>query len=376
MPHGLSAVRKVARCAKTQPMRFRLPLLRRPGSDPTILAPASSAPVPTPRNWPFRRSSRGLEARPTAASNETTWAVVPRSVPASMRGVLGLPATPAFMPRVRRLDRFSAQRTPSCARRALSPLCWCIFQAAIQYAAATRAVDAGQASWRNVGVSADNDCPGSRQSGRTIPPRHQAVTRRVFSNPLAAQGPDAACAACHYPLSAKLEQSSSGVVTGMLQPRQSSCPMRCRSLRSSTDAFTSEEARLPAQEARSGVVQRVHRTPMEWLEIMARFRAGGQSKTKFCERYAERDHAQHVHPVGAAPGVGRRRQHAGRDRGVVRRDRGRRRRGAAATRLGAVRGGERRGRAGYRPGEGEWELEVGPVTTGRIVMRVQEGWRC
>ena len=177
-----------------------LPLLRRPGSDPTILAPASSAPVPTPRNWPFRRSSRGLEARPTAASNETTWAVVPRSVPASMRGVLGLPATPAFMPRVRRLDRFSAQRTPSCARRALSPLCWCIFQAAIQYAAATRAVDAGRASWRNVGVSADNDCPGSRQSGRTIPPRHQGVTGRVFSEPLAAQGPDAAFAACHYPL--------------------------------------------------------------------------------------------------------------------------------------------------------------------------------
>ena len=62
-PHGLSAVRKVARCAKTQPMRFRLPLLRRPGSDPAILAPASSAPVPTRRNWPFRRSSRGLEAR-------------------------------------------------------------------------------------------------------------------------------------------------------------------------------------------------------------------------------------------------------------------------------------------------------------------------
>lgn len=31
-----------------------------------------------------------------------------------------------------------------------------------------------------------------------------------------------------------------------------------------------------------GVIQRVHRTPTEWHEIMARFRASGQSKTKFC----------------------------------------------------------------------------------------------
>ena len=35
-----------------------------------------------------------------------------------------------------------------------------------------------------------------------------------------------------------------------------------------------------------GVVQRVHRTPTEWREILARFRASGQSKTKFCEQNA------------------------------------------------------------------------------------------
>ena len=33
-----------------------------------------------------------------------------------------------------------------------------------------------------------------------------------------------------------------------------------------------------------GVVHRVHRTPTEWREIMARFRASGQSKSPFCER--------------------------------------------------------------------------------------------
>ena len=35
-----------------------------------------------------------------------------------------------------------------------------------------------------------------------------------------------------------------------------------------------------------GIVQRVHRTPTEWREIMARFRASGQSKSKFCEQNA------------------------------------------------------------------------------------------
>ena len=49
-----------------------------------------------------------------------------------------------------------------------------------------------------------------------------------------------------------------------------------------------------------------------------------------------------------------------------------------------IRGGLEDGRGWPRlselrarqPGEGEWELEVGLVTTGRIVMRVQGGWRC
>ena len=34
------------------------------------------------------------------------------------------------------------------------------------------------------------------------------------------------------------------------------------------------------------VVQRVNRTPTEWREVLARFRASGQSKTKFCEQNA------------------------------------------------------------------------------------------
>ena len=35
-----------------------------------------------------------------------------------------------------------------------------------------------------------------------------------------------------------------------------------------------------------GVVRRVHRTATEWREILARFGASGQSKTKFCEQNA------------------------------------------------------------------------------------------
>ncbi len=35
-----------------------------------------------------------------------------------------------------------------------------------------------------------------------------------------------------------------------------------------------------------GVVQRVYLTPTEWREIVARYHASGQSKTRFCERNA------------------------------------------------------------------------------------------
>ena len=186
--------------------------LRRPGSDP--------------RSWPRllrRRSPRrgtghsavrrtGLEpARqlPRTRQREPLCRDPSRLRAESPR----TPATPAFVPRVGRPDRFSAQRTVPRAMPALWPLYWCISQAAVLYAAATRAVDAGQASRRYVGVAAHNDCQGSRQSAATVAWRHQGVTRRVFSTALAAQGPDAASAACHYPFSQQ-PQPPLGVVTG------------------------------------------------------------------------------------------------------------------------------------------------------------------
>ena len=81
---------------------------------------------------------------------------------------------------------------------ALWPICYCISQAAVRYSVATHAVDAGHASGRNVGVAADSDWLGSRQNGTTIPPRHQANTRRVFGNRPATKLPVAASAACLY----------------------------------------------------------------------------------------------------------------------------------------------------------------------------------
>ena len=146
-----------------------------------------------------------------------------------------------------------------------------------------------------------------------------------------------------------------------------------------------------------GVVQRVHRTPTEWREIMARFLASGQSKTTFCEQNAiarstlilwerrlaagddgstptsaeawfvevEDDGDEVPPPCGS---------------GLF----------AEVTEAGTLvtdpksRHGLEEGRGwpqlpelrARQPGEGEWELEIGLVTTGRIVMRVQGGWRC
>ena len=146
-----------------------------------------------------------------------------------------------------------------------------------------------------------------------------------------------------------------------------------------------------------GVVQRVHRTASEWREILARFRASGQSKTKFCEQNAiarstfilwERRLASG--DDGSTPGSSAEwfveveddgdEAPAPRGSGLF----------AELTDAGALvtdpdsRGGLEDGCGWPRlaelrarqPGEGEWELEVGLVTTGRIVMRVQGGWRC
>lgn len=229
-----------ARCAKTQPMRFRLPQPAAPGFGSSTLAPASSAPVPTRRGTghsavrrtglkPARQLPRTRQREPLCRDPSRLHAGSPRT-----------PATPAFVPRVGRPDRFSEQRTVPRARPALWPLCWCISQAAVLYAAATRAVDAGQASGRDVGVAAHNDCQGSRQSAATVAWRHQGVTRRVFSMRLAAQGPDAASAACHYPLFANRPNCRRGSDRRLrlAAPRRSPPPTQPRSsfIRSLTPA--------------------------------------------------------------------------------------------------------------------------------------------
>ena len=146
-----------------------------------------------------------------------------------------------------------------------------------------------------------------------------------------------------------------------------------------------------------GVVRRVHRTATEWREIMARFRASGQSKSKFCEQNAiarstfilwERRLASG--DDGSTPSSAAEwfveveddgdEAPAPRGSGLF----------AELTEAGAFvtdpdsRGGLEDGRGwprlaelrAHQPGEGEWELEVGLVTTGRVVMRVQGGWRC
>ena len=146
-----------------------------------------------------------------------------------------------------------------------------------------------------------------------------------------------------------------------------------------------------------GVVQRVHRTATEWREILARFGASGQSKTKFCEQNAiarstfilwERRLASG--DDGSTPGSAAQWFVEVEDDGdEVAPSRGS---GlfAELTEAGALvtdpdsrrdledgRGWPRLAELRARqPGEGEWELEVGLVTTGRIVMRVQGGWRC
>ena len=126
---------------------------------------------------------------------------MPRSVPALMRVASGSPRCPHFLPRACRPDRFSTQHTRSCALRA--PRRSAGASPRPRYdAVAAAAFDAGQASRRNVGAPTDHDRIGSHKSAASIYQRHQAVTHRVFSRPLAASAPNAASAACHYPFPA------------------------------------------------------------------------------------------------------------------------------------------------------------------------------
>lgn len=146
-----------------------------------------------------------------------------------------------------------------------------------------------------------------------------------------------------------------------------------------------------------GVVQRVHRTPTEWREIMARFRAGGQSKTKFCAQNAISRSTFILWERRLAAGDDGSTPAAPEEWFVEVEDDGDEApppRGsglfAEVTDAGAMvtdpasRRGLEDGRGWRRlpdlrarqAGEGEWELEVGVVSTGRIVMRVRGGWRC
>ena len=146
-----------------------------------------------------------------------------------------------------------------------------------------------------------------------------------------------------------------------------------------------------------GVVQRVHRTPTEWREILARFRASGQSKTKFCEQNAIARSTLILWERRLAAGDDGSTPTSPEEWFVEVEDDGDEApppRGsglfAEVTRTGAMvtdprsRYGLEEGRGWpqlpelreRQPGEGEWELEIGLVTTGRIVMRVQGGWRC
>lgn len=61
---------------------------------------------------------------------------------------------------------------------------------------------------------ADHTAQGSTRTRRTISARHEAVTNRMFSRPRAAQGLEAASAACHYPFRSNLAPVAAGVVTG------------------------------------------------------------------------------------------------------------------------------------------------------------------
>jgi len=146
-----------------------------------------------------------------------------------------------------------------------------------------------------------------------------------------------------------------------------------------------------------GVVQRVHRTPTEWREILTRFRASGQSKTKFCEQNAIARSTLILWERRLAAGDDGSTPTSPEEWFVEVEDDGDEApppRGSGlfteVTRTGAMvtdpqsRYGLEEGRGWpqlpelreRQPGEGEWELEIGLVTTGRIVMRVQGGWRC
>ena len=68
-------------------------------------------------------------------------------------------------------------------------------------------------------ASADHAACGSSVDGGTIPPRHESRTKISVSTILAATGPEADFAACHYPFSRRAPRIADGVVTGVSPAR-------------------------------------------------------------------------------------------------------------------------------------------------------------
>ena len=69
-------------------------------------------------------------------------------------------------------------------------------------------------------ASADHAACGSPVDGGTVPRRHESLTRKVVSTPLAATGPEAAFAACHYPFRANPHPFAGRAVTGGMRVRR------------------------------------------------------------------------------------------------------------------------------------------------------------
>ena len=154
----------------------------------------------------FVRTAGGDPLRPRLQRHAPRLDVIEyRGVPRSPRD----PRGPARQP-PRRLPRLSPHRIrcgPSCLRRGVCPQDIAMI--------AIVALDCAFSS-AHVGVSRPR-CPWQLVDGGTIPRRHESLTTNLLSKPLAATGPKADFAACHYPLSAFRTRNACRVVTGVMR---------------------------------------------------------------------------------------------------------------------------------------------------------------
>ena len=80
-------------------------------------------------------------------------------------------------------------------------------------------------------ASADHAAGGSSMGGGTLPRRHESRTDDLLSNPLAAIGPKAASAACHYPFRPNPPPSAGRAVTGGTRAAPPRSPLRLNDAR-------------------------------------------------------------------------------------------------------------------------------------------------